>query len=505
MDVKTRAEWFAAIEEGPLDLLIIGGGIVGAGTLYAAARQGLKAALVEQVDFAFGTSSRSSRLIHGGLRYLAQGRLGLVFEASQEKLRLASVAPHLVEPLPFVFPSYRGSPWPLWQLWCGVKLYDALCYGRNFGSSRTVSRQELASIAPGLREEGYRGAVRYYDALTNDARLVIDTLRAACMRGAIAVNYARCEGAHRDGNLWTSSIVDQLTGRHFKVKAHWVVNATGPWAKRFPQSRIRLRLTKGVHLVIRRERLPVREAVVLTEGSRILFVIPWGDRVILGTTDTDYEGSLEEVWADAEDIRYVLDVVNAHFPAAHLSEADLCATWAGLRALVARGRGGPSDISRAHVIRISAPGWVDVAGGKLTTYLLMGEQTVGKILRRWGRTRKPWDHHEKLLRNETPLVGIYPPETSAELVAWMCNHEWACRLDDIMIRRTSWHYTRQDIPALAEQVSHWMAEALGWSQSERLRQLHEYRRICQATHVAWPETADVLNTRRPNDSSPSVS
>ncbi len=491
---KTRSERLELLQAEPLDVLILGGGIVGAGTLWAAAQQGLRAALVEQSDFAFGTSSRSTRLLHGGLRYLAQGRFGLVFEANQEKIRLSRVMPHLVKPLPFNFPSYRTSPWPLWQLWCGVKLYDALCFGRNFQPSRAVSNEELRQIAPGLKDEGLRGGVRYFDALTNDARLVIDTLRGASIHGAIAVNYVLCKNVCRERNQWICTLVDVIAGQEFTVKAAWVVNATGPWANSFPQCRIPLRLTKGIHIVIRRERLPVSEAVVLCEKRRILFVIPWGERVVLGTTDTDYNGPLEEVWANGDDIAYVLDVVNDYFPEARLKESDLCATWAGLRPLVARGRGGPSDISRAHVIRLSQPGWVDVAGGKLTTYLLMGEHIVAKILRASGRRRRPWDRFKAILADERPLVGIFPPEPSPTIVRRMGTEEWACHLDDVMIRRTSWHYFREDVPSLAGQVSMWMAQALGWSEAQRLRELEAYRRICQLTHVPWGEESSRLFT-----------
>ena len=295
-------------------MLIIGGGIVGSGVARDAAMRGLRVGLAEQHDFAFGTSSRSSRLLHGGMRYLAQGRLGLVRQSSVEKRILHRIAPHLAEPLAFLFPTYRGTDWPLWQLRIGVKIYDLLCGGKNFGKSVSLSRAETMKRTPTLNADQLTGAVRYFDALTNDARLVLDTLRSAAKAGATVLNYFKFKDAHRESGLWRCEAEDRLTGQNHSLRARAVVNATGPWADGLPHSHVKLRLTKGIHLVIDRRRLPVPNAVVMTEGKRILFVIPWGERVILGTTDTDYRGSLEDVRADREDIDYVLRVVNRFFP-----------------------------------------------------------------------------------------------------------------------------------------------------------------------------------------------
>jgi glycerol-3-phosphate dehydrogenase len=497
VEQANRETVLSRLEQERWDLLVIGGGIVGAGVLYAAIREGLRAALVEKHDFAFGTSSRSSRLLHGGLRYLAQGRVRLVFEASQEKLRLARVAPHLVEPLPFLFPAYRGNPWPLWQLWLGVKLYDALCLGRNFGSSEGLSPRQLAELVPGLCQGGLRGAVRYFDALTNDARLVVDTLRAATLRGAVALNYVQFLQAENQGHCWQCLLRDVQSTREFRCAAQWIVNAAGPWAEQFPQSRLRLRLTKGIHLVVPRNRLPIPEALVMAEGQRILFAIPWGERVILGTTDTDYSGSLEDIPVDESDVQYVLSVVNRYFPDARLSPCDIRGSWAGVRPLVGSGRGGPSDISRAHTIRISQPRWVDVAGGKLTTYLLMGEQAVRKVLRALGRKSRCPDPAEPFFSDgQAPASkGILPPPPSEELVRRFCQEEWAMHLDDVMIRRTSWHYYREDTALLSHQVATWMASQLGWDARRQKEELARYRRLCEKYHVPWQETE--LSNRAP--------
>ncbi|HEV2455147.1 MAG TPA: FAD-dependent oxidoreductase, partial [Verrucomicrobiae bacterium] len=241
-----RAKAFAALCERPLDLLVIGGGIVGAGIIRDAAMRGLRAGLVEQHDFASGTSSRSSRLLHGGIRYLAQGRIGLVREASIEKKVIHQIAPHLANPLPFLFPTYRSNrEWRLWKLKIGVKLYDLLCGGKNLGKSSWLSPDEAVKRARGLSADGLSGAVRYFDGLTNDARLVLDSLRSAERHGALLTNYCRFIDATRNAGVWSCNVTDSQSETNLSVQAKNIVNAAGPWADRLPHSRVKLRLAKG--------------------------------------------------------------------------------------------------------------------------------------------------------------------------------------------------------------------------------------------------------------------
>jgi len=475
---QSRAHRLEQLAGERLDVLIIGGGIVGAGVARDAAMRRLRVGLVEQHDLAFGTSSRSSRLLHGGLRYLAQGRIGLVWEASREKRAVCRIAPHLATPLPFVFPTYRGTGWPLWKLRIGVKLYDLLCGGRNLGRSSWMRRSEVLAYLPNLKPEGLTGAVRYYDGLTNDARLVIDTLRSADRHGAVICNYTRLEDASPSNAGWQCRVRDVVSGRSYPVAARSVVNATGPWAETLPQSSIRLRLTKGVHLVVDHRRLPVPDAVSMTEGRRILFALPWGERVVLGSTDTDYDGPIEAVRTETPDVDYVLGVVNRAFPSARLVEADVRSNWAGLRPLIADNRAGPSDISRAHQIRMSKPGWLDVAGGKLTTYRLIAEQVVDRLLRHLGREATPCrTAAEPLLEAEAVqgVSGLFPPEVRADVVEHYCREEWAVHLDDLMLRRAGWHYYRAHAEQVANQVAGWMAEILGWDPAQREAELARYR------------------------------
>ncbi len=465
-----REEW---------DLLVIGGGIVGAGIARDAALRGLRVALVEARDFASGTSSRSSRLLHGGIRYLAQGRVGLVREANREKTVVQRIAPHLCEPLAFLFPTRHGTPWKRWKLGVGVKLYDLLCGRRNLGRSESLSVDETLRLLPGLNPSGLTGSARYFDGMTNDARLVLDTLRSASLAGATCVNYTSFQSANREAAQWRVQLRDTHSGQEFALATRAIVNAAGPWSDRIPGSKTSLRVTKGVHLVIDRDRLPIPSAVVNPEGERILFAIPWGERVILGTTDTDYDGPLEDPPCTRADVEYVLGVTNSAFPGAHLSPEDVVSTWSGLRPLVADPHGNPSDISRRHQIAMSQPGWWDVTGGKLTTYRLMAEEAVDKIIDHLGVKAYA------CITGEVPLLapaalhasGLLPPEPTASLVAHYCQHQWAHHLDDVMVRRTGLRYYHRKHRDIARQVAAWMATSQGWSVETTEQELARYDKL----------------------------
>lgn len=475
--------------DGEYDLLIIGGGIVGAAVARDAALRGLKAGLVDRHDFAFGTSSRSSRLLHGGIRYLAQGKIGLVREASLEKTVLHRIAPHLARPLAFVFPTYRTSDWPLWQMRIGVKLYDLLCNGRNLGASTGLSAAATSAILPGLETTGLTGAVRYFDGLTNDSRLVLDTLRSAAQAGAKVGNYLRFEDARRAGDHWRAELRDGRTGKNFTVTSRVIVNATGPWADKLPHSSIRLRCTKGIHLVFDQARLPVPDAVVITEGPRVLFVIPWGERVIVGTTDTDFPGPPDDVAVDAADVAYVLAAANRFFPGARLTGEDIVSSWAGLRPLLEDRDGKPSDISRSHLIQNAAPGWWDVAGGKLTTCRLMAEQTVDQIVKVMRLPAAPCVTASQPLLPATGTMlvsGLLPPPVRQNLVAYYCEQEWAVHLDDVMTRRTNWRHYHRDSAAIARQVLDWMGGIHHWSGPEKTLEWENYIRGCSWSGACAP-------------------
>lgn len=470
---------FARMQDGAYDLLVIGGGIVGAGVARDAAMRGLRVALVEQNDFASGTSGRSTRLLHGGIRYLAQARLALVREASLEKTVVHRIAPALSQPLAFIFPARKNSGWSRWKLAIGVKVYDWLCGNANLGESSVLSRSETLEQLPQLEARDLTGAVRYYDGLTNDARLVIDTLRSAADHGANIANYVRFVDAEKIGATWQCKIEQSRTKKQAVVCAKSIVNAAGPWSHKIPNSKTSLRLTKGVHLVIDASRLPLPDAVVVTQGDRILFAIPWGNRVILGTTDTDYQGPIDSPQCNKDDTQYVLNAANETFPTAELCSDDVISTWAGLRPLVADSRGNPSDISRRHKVEMSSPGWWDVTGGKLTTYRLMAEEAIDAIVSYLKLPAAPCATAVTPLlatNSDDEVSGILPPPVTPEVVAQCCHQEWTHHLEDLMIRRTSWHYYCPDRMAIATNAAAWMGQCLNWSEETRNRELASYKR-----------------------------
>jgi glycerol-3-phosphate dehydrogenase len=467
----------SVLANADLDLLVIGGGIVGAGIARDAAMRGLKTGLIDAHDFAFGTSSRSSRLLHGGIRYLAQGRVKLVREASIEKTILHKIAPHLAQPLAFIFPAYRGSGWPFWQLRIGVHIYDLLA-GQNLGRSEALNLSRLSESAPQLTQQNLKGAVRYFDGFTNDARLVLDTLRSAQNAGALLANFARFQQVTGSAKNFTCEITDELTNTLVPIRTRAVANATGPWAQNLGYSQVQLRLTKGIHLIFDSKRLPTTDAIVITEGKRILFVLPWGERTIVGTTDTDFDGPPEFVSVEREDVEYLLATVNRFFPTAKLRDDDILSRYAGLRPLVADSKGRPSDISRSHVIRQPQPGWWDIAGGKLTTYRLMAEQTVDQITRHLAGIFQPCRTATTPLLPASETTGISqitPPEVSRGLVRHFCKNEFALHLDDVMIRRTSWRYYLPNSAEIAKEVAAWMQEFFNWTDARTQEELSRYR------------------------------
>jgi glycerol-3-phosphate dehydrogenase len=371
------------------DLVVIGGGITGAGIVRDAARRGLRVVLFEQNDVAYGTSSRSSKLIHGGLRYLESYEFSLVFESVSERRVVMDLAPHLVNPMPFLFPVYQGSRKSLRVISAGMWLYDGLALFRSPKRHRTLNPTEVAAEEPLLKQEGLQGAPVYYDCSTDDARLTLETIIDATRNGGVVATWARVDALIKDDQGRVSGVVvkNHQDGSVREVKAHTVINATGPWtdevlAMSGPRKGKLLRPTKGVHIVVEREKLPVEHAVVLFHPTdkRVLFALPWGDRTYVGTTDTDYDGVPGEEAATLEDVDYLITAPNHYFPTSQISRDDVIATWAGLRPLIAPepevGELDESQVSREHQIVIGQDGLITIAGGKLTTYRKMAKECV---------------------------------------------------------------------------------------------------------------------------------
>ncbi|HEX2078318.1 MAG TPA: glycerol-3-phosphate dehydrogenase/oxidase [Longimicrobium sp.] len=379
-----------ALGDETWDLLVVGAGITGAAAARDAAGRGLRVALVDSGDVGRGTSSRSSRLIHGGLRYLETGNLKLVFEASAERRRLLRLASHLVHPLPFLFPVFRGGPVGYRKLQAGMWLYDGLSLFRNIAPHRMLPRDRARTEEPRLRADGLLGAAVYYDASVDDARLTLANARGAHEAGVAVVPHAEVAGFLNDGRgVVGARVRDCLVegAQSVEVRARVVLNATGPWSDALrrladPGARPRLRPTKGAHVMVRRDRIDNRHAITFRSpiDGRVMFVLPWGGFSYVGTTDTDYAGSPAEVRADADDVRYLLDSANSLFPEAKLTGDDVVSSWAGIRPLLAPARpeGGlaASATSREHEIWRDRSGLLNIGGGKLTTYRVMAKQVV---------------------------------------------------------------------------------------------------------------------------------
>jgi len=385
---QTRRADLDALAAAPVDLLVIGAGITGAGIARDAALRGIRTALVDAGDFGGGTSSRSTRLVHGGLRYLEHGWLRLVFEASRERRILLKIAPHLVRPMPFLFPVHAGGRVGRGRLAAGLWLYDLLSAFRNVHQHRTLSRRAVQKLEPRLRDRGLLGGAVYWDAYCDDARLVLANARAAHRGGALVASYATVVGFEKAGGQLRGALLDDaIDGRRLTVHARVIVNATGPWTDVVrqlddPAAPPLLRPTKGVHLAVPRRRIGNVGALTLTSpvDGRVMFILPWDDVTIVGTTDTDYAEDPSAVAPAPDDVTYLLRSANAVFPDAHLALGDVLAAWAGLRPLLRDGaEGSTAAVPREHRIVDSAAGLVSIAGGKLTTYRAMAAELVDVV------------------------------------------------------------------------------------------------------------------------------
>lgn len=386
--LQTRQRLLKSIQSERFDLVIIGGGITGAGVFRDAAMRGLKVALLEMRDFAYGTSSRSSKLVHGGLRYLEMLNFGLVFESTHERARLMRLSRNLVRPLPFLFPVYRTSRVGLAKVTAGMWLYDILATFSNYRMHRLLMKNSLLRLEPLLRSEGLKGGVLYYDAVTDDSRLTLETILAGLAAGGIALNYAEARALHASqGRVKSLAVVDRLTGTEYEVSTGCVVCAVGPWTESVLSMLgavgPRLRPTKGAHIVLAHEVLPLSHAIVMSSpvDHRVMFAIPWRGFTVIGTTDTDFSGDPSETFADKSDVNYLLTTVNHYFPSLNVTPNDVIGTWAGVRPLIAPSASAalnPSQVSREHEVAVDPKGVVAVAGGKLTTYRVMAADVLKK-------------------------------------------------------------------------------------------------------------------------------
>jgi glycerol-3-phosphate dehydrogenase len=489
--VISRADALEALERDSFDLAVVGGGITGAGVALDAASRGYSVALVEKSDFAAGTSGRSSKLIHGGLRYLQNFDLGLVREALLERSLLVKLAPHLVAPLPLLVPAFEGRR-PDRLMGMGLNMYDAMSWRRGRDEDeewsparhRTIGGAEAIEMAPALAEREPTAAYLFYDCQTDDARLVLTVLGEAERFGAVCANAAEATGlVERGGRAAGVLVRDTLGGGEFELSAANVVNATGVWADRLRPDELygeeevpRIRPSRGTHVILARETLPVEAGVIVPAGGgRTIFALPWLGRTLAGTTDNDYEGILEHVPPGDDDVAYLLDALNAFFGTS-LGPPDLTGAYAGVRPLISTADPKKSvDISRRAELYETSSGLVTITGGKLTTWRRMAKMAVDRIVEREGREAPCRTHEiplgEPVAANALPdapgvdddsrrhlarryghaaqlvmRLAAAAPELSARIspdlpdiaaeASYAAGHEQARSLADVLLRRT---------------------------------------------------------------------
>ena len=405
---KKREAKINAMKDKVFDVIVIGGGITGAGIAWDATLRGMSVALFEKNDFAYGTSSKSSKLIHGGLRYLEHKEFRLVHEACSERRTVRRIAPHLVHPLMFLIPIYKGEKPRKIELRLGLLLYDALASFRNVKRHKFVNAKKALELAPELRKEGLKGAGLYYDLQMDDARLCLENILSASQHGAETLSYAEVIALqhHPENHLYTVTVKDHIINTEFTVKGKIIVNATGPWLDNIlhlknPQEPQKIVLSKGIHLFVPRLSTENIAVTLPTEDKRIMFVLPWNEHyTLIGTTDTHYDKDPDHVFADSDDVDYLLRNLKKYY-AIELSKKDILCTIAGVRALIYSPKKRTADISREDKIFVTKDGFISIGGGKYTTYRKMAKRVVDIIVKKFKPIPKP----QKCRTAHTPLVG----------------------------------------------------------------------------------------------------
>jgi glycerol-3-phosphate dehydrogenase len=495
----------------PWDLAIVGGGATGVGIAVDAAARGYAVVLLEQNDFGKGTSSRSTKLVHGGVRYLQQGNVSLVMEALKERGLLFQNAPHLVRELPFVVPNYEWWEAPFYGI--GLKVYDMLAGKYGFSRSRLLSREEVLQRIPTLNPQGLRGGVVYYDGQFDDSRLLINLAQTAAEHGAALLNYATVTGLLKDGECMVNGLQfrDEETGRDLSLAARCVINATGPFCDLFrslddPKAEPMLALSQGVHIVLDKSFLPGETAIMVphTTDGRVMFAIPWHGKVVVGTTDTTIRTANLEPAPQAGEIQFILETASDYL-AKRPGRADILSVFTGIRPLVREGRSSSTAVlSREHTISISKSGLLTIAGGKWTTYRKMAEDcvdhaiilarlderpcatrnlrlhgapakaTAGAVLNFYGTDA---DNIQQLAHEQPQLAKpLHPglPLTGAEVV-WAARAEMARTVDDVLARRSRVLFLdARAALAISPMVAHLLARELGRDQSWQQRQVEEF-------------------------------
>lgn len=458
-------------ENNSPDVIIVGGGITGAGALLEATRRGLKAILLEKNDFASGTSSASSKLIHGGLRYLEMMDLGLVFESCMDRKRLLEMAPRLVQPLEFTFPVYKGQRRGLWTIYAGTWLYYFLALFRNIGSPQKDCAEKTLAKLPKLNRRELTGSIRYFDASTMDTRLTLATIKTACSFGAHAVNHANVVEYTKEGDRITGVVVeDRISGEKSWIHSPWIIQATGAWTESN-----KLRLTKGVHMILEGNPFQIDTAIDMLSpvDGRVLFIIPWCGHTLVGTTDTDYHGDADHVRVEKNDLEYLFKAIQFYFPTVTLTRESILSCFAGLRCLKRQEELHPSEVSREHMMYSDAPGKLTIMGGKLTTYLSMSEQIID-----WLFEHQPdWKKRKKIdidqIDSVTPMIELKSP--TEKLFKELIQQEMAVTVRDLLqYRCMATLLTKDNGASLIEMASRAIKTELGLTDQQVAEQVQEY-------------------------------
>lgn len=541
---RQRAAAWDRLGAEQFDVVVIGGGVVGSGCALDAATRGLKVALVEARDFASGTSSRSSKMFHGGLRYLEQLEFGLVREALYEReLSLTTLAPHLVKPMPFLFPL-TNRLWERPYIAAGIFLYDRLGGAKSVPAQKHLTRAGALRLCPGLKRSALIGGIRYYDTIVDDARHTLTVARTAAHYGVVVRNSTQVVALLREGDRVTGVRVrDSEDGSVTEVRGHVVVNATGVWTDEIQalskqRGRFQVRASKGVHVVVPRDRIVSDVAIILRTEKSVMFVIPWGSHWIIGTTDTDWDLDLAHPAATKADIDYILSTVNTVL-AIPLTHADIDGVYAGLRPLLAGESEETSKLSREHAVAVPAPGLVAIAGGKYTTYRVMAADAIDaaaqfiparvapsitekvSLLGADGyfalinqaehvaqlrglhpyRVRHLLDRYGSLIGDVLALAADRPdllnPITEAPgylrvEALYAVTAEGALHLEDILARRMriSIEYSHRGVDC-AREVADVVAPVLGWTAGDVEREVANYTAQVQAEILSQAQPDDV--------------
>ncbi len=533
-----RTQLLEKLKTEKFDLIIIGGGITGAGIALDAASRGLKIALLEKHDFAYGTSSRSTKLIHGGLRYLKQLEFGLVKEVGSERAVVHNLAPHLVIPEKMLLPLYDRRGLGYWLTSIGLKIYDFLAGVKREDQRKMLTRNQTFRYEPLLKREGVKGGAIYAEYRTDDARLTIEIAKTAARRGAILINYAEVKDfAYTDGKISGVQVLDRRLSERFLVSGSVVVSAAGPWVdelRTLNQSRTgkRLHLTKGVHIVVPHQQFPIHQAIYFdVEDGRMIFAIPRGRVTYIGTTDTNFEGDKEHVIAERKDAEYLLKGVHGTFTNISIDIDHVESSWAGLRPLIHEEGKSASELSRKDEIFESATGLISIAGGKLTGYRKMAERVVNLVIKKSfsDRQLKPCTtgsikltedsfHNHKQVKayinsiadrlkayalsgyTSRYLVETYGKQSESILKHFLSmssdeeaelallkaeadhaiHHEMATNLEDFFVRRTGLLYFEvRKVIRYKTQVAAFFQQQLGWTDTEVKRQLDDIDKLVE--------------------------